>query len=158
MITSAKMGGRNKVYYSQGATVMLKSTNRTVLTLDAFVVRAYIESLEFADMSYGECMNLIQEVLELPQYVGIPLGRQRDSVDEKGHIEDFSAFVCERMIEAGFSSETAWKCRNSAAAKSAAGVPVKTKMLKQAQHTVRDLVKEHVETSVAMFTSGIVEV
>lgn len=117
---------------------MLKSTNKPVLTLDAFATRAYIESLDFADMDYSSCMNLIQEVLELPQSVGIPLGRKRDSVDEGGHTEDFSLFVCERMIEAGFSKETAYRCRNSAAAKAAAGVPVKTRMLQTAQHSIRE--------------------
>ena len=119
---------------------MLKSTNKSILKLGAFAVRAYIESLDFADMSYGDAMSLLQEVLELPQQVGIPLGRRNDSVDDLGHTEDFSAFVCERMIEAGFSSQTAWKCRNSAATRAASQIPCKTKNLLQAQQATKELV------------------
>ncbi len=112
----------------------LKSTPVSVFTLNAFAVRAYLEGLDYSQMTYRECMDLLQELLELPQNVGIPLARQGDSTDENGYVEDFSAYVVEQMIAAGWDKEPAWKCRNSAAAKSAGGVKLTTRRLQEAYH------------------------
>lgn len=108
-------------------------TNQRAVRLNSFAVMATIDSLDFAELEYRECMDLMQELLELPQGLGVPLGRQGDVTDELGYNEDWSAVVAERMIEAGYSKETAWKCRNSAASKANKG-PRKARKL----HTFRD--------------------
>jgi hypothetical protein len=115
---------------------MLKSTNQRLLTLDSFAVRAYLEQVDYASLEYGECMNLLQELLELPQTVGVPLARHGDTVDEKGRPEDFSLFVCEQMIEAGFDADVAYKCRNSAASK-AYKIPLKTRQIRDVRVDTR---------------------
>lgn len=116
------------------AAAHLQSTAMPVLKLNAFAVRAYLEGLDYAELTYKECMDLLQELLELPQSAGIPLARRDDSTDERGHLEDFSTFVVEKMIEAGYDREVAWKCRNSAAAKAAGGVKLKVFRLREAYH------------------------
>ncbi len=119
------------------AAAHLKSQKTSVLTLNAFAVRVFLEGLDYSDLEYRDCMELLQELLRLPQSAGIPLARRGDSVDEKGHTEDFSTFVVEQMIKAGYSKETAWKCRNSAAAKAAGGVRLKSSKLLDAYNKAR---------------------
>ncbi len=99
------------------------------IKLDSSAVESALKEFEFAEMEYWECMNIMQELLELPQECGVPLARKGDPVDVKGHYQDKSIEIVAAMIAAGYSSEVAYKCRNSAASK-ANKVPLKNRVLR----------------------------
>ncbi len=116
---------------------------RTILKLDSFAVRTALQKLNFAELSYKECMDLLQELLELPQTTGTPLGRKNDAIDQSGFVEDWSEVVVEMMIEAGYEASVAWKCRNSAASK-AFKLPLKSLLLHDSIEAARLLLAQQI--------------
>ena len=119
---------------------------RTLAKLDSFAVMVALEKVNYAELSYRECMDLLQELLELPQTTGAPLGRKGDAKDKSGYIEDWSEVVVEMMIDAGYASEVAWKCRNSAASK-AFKLPLKTLLLHDSIEAARLLLARQIPQS-----------
>lgn len=99
--------------------------------LDRFIVEHFLEHFDFASVEYRDCMNIMQELLELPASIGVPLARQGDPTDRMGYLQDFSERVVEKMIEQGYDDTLAWRCRNSAAAK-AFKVPLKNNPIEDA--------------------------
>lgn len=107
----------------------MRFTKQSATKLDSSAVELALEEFEFAEMGYSECMNILQELLELPQECGVPLARQGDAIDNMGYHQDKSIEVVAAMIAAGYSQDTAYKCRNSAASK-AGKVPLKDRVLR----------------------------